>query len=370
MITPPIRPTLAAPADQIPPDMLYEPKWDGWRCVAFVRDGEVSLWSRHGTEITGDYPELVRACREQLPDNCVVDGEVVMVVGDRLEYSSLAKRHAAGEKAARLATLLPVTYVIFDLLEIDDHDCRPLPQHHRRELLVQLLDTAQSPLALTPATRSLAVAQHWFDVFERYGLDGVVAKPLNQPYLEGSRALVKVKHRRTADVVVAGFRWDRNASEETPTLGSLLLGVWTDDHQLHFLGVVSGFPQSQRIALAQMLGELVVTRGTDDHRDHPWHQSRATLTRIPDMAGSRQRSHEQVRLIAPQLTCEVRFDALHPDADGVRIRSNASFVRWRPDKPPETCLLADLDHGPPPDPSGDGLHRWLAGDTTVMEESP
>ncbi len=370
MITPPIRPILAAPADQIPPGMLYEPKWDGWRCVTFVRDGRVTLWSRHGTEMTSDFPELVSACRDQLPDNCVVDGELVMVDGARLEYSKLAKRHAAGDKSTTLAALLPVTYVIFDLIDLDGHDCRPLPQQDRRDLLEQLLDHARPPLALTPATQDLAVAHRWFDALERYGLDGVVAKPLNQPYLEGSRALVKIKHKRTADVVVAAFRWDRNATQHTPTLGSLLLGVWTEEGHLHFLGVVSGFPQSQRMAMAQMLGELVVAPGSPEHRDHPWHPSKASVTRIPDMTGGRQRGHEQVRLIAPQLACEVTFDALHPDPEGVRIRSNARFVRWRPDKPPETCMLSELDHRPQPDPAEDGLQRWLTGDTTVMEESP
>lgn len=352
--------------------MLYEPKWDGWRCLAFVRGAEVSLFSRHGTEMTKDFPELVSACSEQLPDRCVIDGEIVMVDGDRLEYSHLARRHGAGAKAARLAVEHPATYVVFDLLELDDHDCRPLFQQERRALLEQILDQAEPPLALTPATVDLATAQHWFDVFERHGLDGVVAKPLRQPYLEGSRSLVKVKHRRTADVVVAGFRWDRNATEGHPTLGSLLLGAWTEDGDLHFLGVTSGFPQAQRVELGRTLGELAVTPGSQAHKDHPWHPARAARTRVPDMLSSRQRTHaQQVRLIDPPLTCEVTFDALHPDPTGVRIRSNASFVRWRPDKPPESCLLSELDHGPAPtDGLAGGLQQWLSAAPTMMEESP
>ncbi|HIT76643.1 MAG TPA: ATP-dependent DNA ligase [Candidatus Avipropionibacterium avicola] len=368
MINPPVRPMLAAAADRIPPGMLYEPKWDGWRCLAFVDEATVQLWSRRGTEITGDFPELVAACRDQLPGRCVLDGEIVMLDGDRLEYSRLARRHGAGPMAASLARELPATFVAFDLLALDDHDCRPVPQAQRRELLEQVLADVAPPLALTPATTDLATAQHWFDVFERHGLDGVIAKPLTQPYREGSRSMVKVKHRRTADVVVGGFRWDRNASSDHPALGSLLLGAWTDEDELHFLGVTSGFPQAQRVELGRTLGDLVVEPGSVAHREHPWHRSRADRTRLPDLHGSRQRTLEQVRLIDPLLSCEVSFDALHPDPAGVRLRSNASFVRWRPDKPPEACRLDEIDHGWGEGLSG-GLQHWL-NEPTTMEESP
>lgn len=368
----PIRPMLAASADRIPPGMAYEPKWDGWRCLTVVAGGTVRLWSRRGTELTGDFPDLVAAAQVMLPPDCVVDGEIVMITGGRLEYSQLARRHGAGARATRLARELPVTYVLFDVLELAGRDLRPEPQRTRRSVLEDLLAEAVPPLVLTPATNDLATAQKWFAEFERFGLDGIVAKPPGQPYLEGARSMVKVKHQRTADVVVGGFRLDRNATPSSPTLGSLLLGAFTDgpDPQLHLLGVSSGFPQSQRVPLGSMLGELEVGRDSPGFADHPWHPSRGRVTRVPDGVTTWSQPADRAHLIEPLLTCEITYDALHPDPTGVRFRSNAAFVRWRVDKDPTSCRLADLlvDQGldsATPAPLASGLTQWLSGEAPL-----
>jgi len=361
-----IRPMLATAADRIPPGMAYEPKWDGWRCVTVVSGGVVSLWSRRGTELTGDFPELVAAAQVLLPDDCIVDGEIVMITNGRLEYSLLARRHGAGPRAAQLARELPVTYVLFDVLEVGDRDLRTEPQRVRRQVLEDLLDDVVPPFLLTPTTDDLATAEQWFAQFERFGLDGIVAKPPGQPYLEGARSLVKVKHHRTADVVVGGFRLDRNATPGRPTLGSLLLGAFTDGEipRLHLLGVSSGFPQAQRVALGQMLGDLELTDDHPAHAQHPWHPSQGRWTRVPDGVVRWTRTADRAHLIDPLLVCEVTYDALHPDPAGVRFRSNAGFVRWRIDKDPLQCRLADLlaEQGldsPNPAPLGDELTQWL-----------
>lgn len=357
MIDPPIRPMLASLADTIPAGMMYEPKWDGWRCLCFVRDGVVRLFSRRGTELTSDFPELVAAAGAQLPDTCVVDGEIIVLVGNRLEYSALARRHAAGGRAARLAREIPASYVVFDVLWVGDRDCRAAAQRVRRELLEQLMAGTTAPLILTPCTDDLTTAERWFDDLEAYGLDGLVAKPPHQPYLAGSRALTKIKHRRTADVVVGGYRWDRNASTRVPTLGSLLLGAFTDDAQLHFLGVSAGFPQDTRIELGRMLGDLEVP---PDSPSHPWGRGHAD-GRLPDSAVGWGRHQQQTRLIEPLLACEVTYDALHPDPAGVRFRSNASFLRWRPDKDALDCRLDTLVRESPGQPAK--LQDWLLGES-------
>lgn len=358
-VVPPVRPMLAEAAEEIPSGMLYEPKWDGWRCLCFVHGGVVRLYSRRGTELTGDFPEIVAACAAQLPEDCVVDGEIVLFVDGRLEYSQLARRHGAGRQAARLARELPTHYVVFDLLSLGDRDCRPAPQDLRRELLADLLADVAAPLVLTPCTRDRATAVHWFDTLEAYGLDGVVAKPPGSPYQEGVRVMSKIKHRRTADVVVGGYRWDRNATPARPTLGSLLLGAFDGSGPgapLHFLGVCSGFPHDSRVGLGRMLGELETPAGSPDH---PWGPAAPATTRLPDSAVGWGRHQERSRLIAPLLVCEVTFDSLHPDPTGVRFRSNAAFLRWRTDKDPDECLLDTLLREVPT--AGTGLQDWLGG---------
>ena len=366
MIDPPIRPMLAEAVDSIPPDMMYEPKWDGWRCLCFVRAGVVRLFSRRGTDLTSDFPELVQACRAQLPDDCVLDGEIVVLAGHRLEYSQLARRHASGARASRLAREMPASYVVFDTLAIGDRDCRQAAQVVRRELLEQVMADTRAPLILTPCTQDRRTAEEWFDELEAFGMDGVVAKPPRLPYLEGARSVYKIKHRRTADVVVGGYRWDRNATDRTPILGSLLLGAFDaahDEPQLHFLGVSAGFPQDTRVALAQMLGELEVP---PDSAAHPWRDGAPGDSRLPDSAVGWGRGQQRVRLIEPLLVCEVTFDALHPDPTGLRFRSNASFLRWRPDKDPMDCRLDTLVREVPD--STAGLRDWLGARSVPPEQ--
>ncbi|GAB3623159.1 ATP-dependent DNA ligase [Mariniluteicoccus endophyticus] len=340
----PLAPMLARPSATIPRGMAYEPKWDGWRAL-LVRDGdEVRLWSRHGTDLTVYFPDLVAAGR-WLPERCVLDGECVVISGDRLDYTKLASRHATAARAHQLAREIPASFVAFDVLCFDDTSLLDQPWQVRRSVLETLADHWEPPILLSPVTYDHDVAQEWFENFESAGLDGVVAKPLEGKYLPGARAITKIKHRRTADVVVGGFRYDRNSTEAHPSLGSLVLGLVDDDGGLNCVGVVSGFPGSQRKELAQMLATLEVERGTPEFHGHPWSpgSGRATGVRMPDGVERWSEPREQVHLISPLLVCEVTFDYLH---DGIRFRSNADFVRWRPDREPASCGFDQVDTPP------------------------
>lgn len=339
----PIEPMLARPEPVIPRGMAYEPKWDGWRAVV-VRDGDaVRVWSRHATELTAYFPEIVAAGRA-LPDRCAVDGELVVIVGDRLDYTRLASRHGTPARAKQLAREMPASFVAFDVLCFDDTSLLDQPWRVRRAALEALADHWAPPFLLSPVTLDRDVAQEWFEHFEAAGLDGVVAKPMDGRYAPGGRALVKVKHRRTADVVVGGFRHDRGSRPGHPSLGSLVLGLF-DDRGLSCVGVVAGFPQRTRRELAEMLGELELPRGSAEFDAHPWspRSGRASGVRLPDGVVRWSEPREEVHLIAPLLVCEVTYDYLH---DGVRFRSNADFVRWRPDRAADSCRFDQLEAGP------------------------
>lgn len=338
----PLTPMLARAEQAIPAGQAYEPKWDGWRAL-LARDGDdVKLWSRHGTDLTAYFPELVIAA-EFLPDRCVLDGEIVVIAGDKLEYTRLATRHATAAKAPQLAVQFPASFICFDVLCVGDASLLDEPWHRRRDLLETILDEAPPMLLLSPVTTDLTVAQDWFERFEGAGLDGVVAKPLEGRYLPGQRALVKIKHRRTADVVVAGFRLDRTSTPERPQLGSLLLGLFDDAGVLQFIGITAGFPGAMRGELAAMFATLELPRRTPEFDAHPWAPATAGPlgARVPDHVTRWTQPRDEVHLTSPLLVAEVEYDYLH---DGIRLRSNANFQRWRPDRTPESCRFDQLDH--------------------------
>jgi ATP-dependent DNA ligase len=315
--------------------LLYEPKWDGFRCIVF-RDGrEVELGSRNEKPLTRYFPELVESLLVNLPERCVLDGEVVIVGGSGLDFDALLQRiHPAASRVKLLASATPASYVAFDLLAFGHDDLRREPFTSRRSALEQALGHAKPPIYLTPATPDPAVARDWFARFEGAGLDGVVAKPGELTYREGERVMLKVKHERTADCVVGGFRWHKDGGG----VGSLLLGLYDDQGALHHVGVASGLAATLRSSLVD---DLTAYRlGSSD--GHPWRATTAGTdnTRRPG-APSRWNANSDLswEAVAPELVCEVGYDHLQGD----RFRHATSFRRWRRDREPGSCTYAQLE---------------------------
>jgi ATP-dependent DNA ligase len=337
---PPLPPMLAALADQVPESdgWLFEPKWDGFRTIVF-RDGDtVYLQSRDGKPLDRYFPELADPVRRNLPDRCIVDGEIVIAGPAGLDFEALLLRiHPAASRVALLAAETPASLVVWDLLALDDQDLRDVPLGERRRRLEQSMANARPPVHLTPATRDRATAQQWFERFEGAGLDGVVAKRLDGAYLPNQRAMVKVKHARTADCVVGGFRWHKNGPGTM--VGSLLLGLHDDQGMLHHVGVASAFSSARR---KELVGELAPLR--DAALDaHPWREWRIEAgngQRVPGATSRWNRgkdlSWEPVRI---ERVCEVAYDHLQGD----RFRHATHFVRWRPDKAPADCRYDQLE---------------------------
>ena len=341
---PPVKPMLAKSVSGVPdPDtspggLLYEPKWDGFRCIVFRDGDEVVLGSRNERPLTRYFPEVVDAVRTELPHRCVVDGEVVVATGGGLDFDALQQRiHPADSRVRMLAGTTPAAFVAFDLLAVDDEDLTGAPFEQRRARLERALATARPPVFLTPATADPALARRWFDQFEGAGLDGVVAKPLAQPYRQDQRAMFKVKHERTADCVVAGFRWHKSGS----VVGSLLLGLYDADGVLQHVGVVGAFPMRRR---AELVDELAPHR-LDDLTEHPWAEWAQTPgegagSRMPG-AVSRWNADKDLSWVPlrPELVVEVGYDHLQ----GTRFRHTAQFRRWRTDRDPRSCTYDQLD---------------------------
>jgi ATP-dependent DNA ligase len=338
VIPPPVEPMLAKSADEVPAGpFLYEPKWDGFRAIVFRGGGDVYIQSRDLKPLDRYFPDVHDALREGLPDGCVVDGEIVIATPDGLDFDALQMRlHPAASRVAKLALQTPASFVAFDALAAGGEDLRPLGQGERRVRLEQLLAKAGPPVHLTPATTDRATAVEWLARFEGAGLDGVVAKPLAAAYQPGKRAMIKIKHSRTADCVVAGFRWHKNGPGTL--VGSLLLGLYDEHGQLQHVGVTSSFTMSARAALAQELATL------REHalEGHPWREW-AAAQETARMPGAQSRwsagkdlSWEPLRV---ERVCEVRYDHMQGD----RFRHAAIFERWRPDKPPAECTYAQLE---------------------------
>jgi ATP-dependent DNA ligase len=330
--TPPIEPMLSKLAETLPEGgFLYEPKWDGFRAIIFREEGEVTIQSRDGRPLDRYFPELHDVLKARLPRGCVIDGEIVIVSPKGLDFDALQLRlHPAASRVNKLAQHTPASFVAFDLLAINSKNAMMLSQRRRREILADLLARIKPPIYLTPATDSRKVALDWLKRFEGAGLDGVVAKPLAGIYLPGKRAMIKVKHVRTADCVVAGFRWHKSGED---AIGSLLLGVYDEAGILQHVGVTSSFTMSLRRQLVKELAPL--RKNAMDQ--HPWRDWGSAVPESSRMPGSRSRWNAGKNLIWQPLkikrVCEVKYDHLQ----GNRFRHATTFLRWRPDKPPEQC---------------------------------
>ena len=337
-VVPPVEPMLAKLADAVPEgDFLYEPKWDGFRALVFRSADECYIQSRDLRPLNRYFPELQAALEAALPIGCVLDGEIVIAGRSGLDFDALQLRlHPAESRVQKLARETPASFVAFDALAIDDVDLRPQPQQRRRAALEVLLRGARPPLYLTPMSREHAVALQWLHEFEGAGLDGVIAKPADASYQPGKRALVKIKHARTADCVVAGFRWHKSGND---AVGSLLLGLYDANGVLHHVGVTSAFTMAMRRQLADELAPLRV----DALADHPWREWANATDDSARMPGAQSRwsagkdlSWEPLRI---ERVCEVKYDHMQGD----RFRHATQFVRWRPDKPPRDCRYDQLE---------------------------
>jgi ATP-dependent DNA ligase len=343
---PPILPMLANRVAELPPGdgWIFEPKWDGFRTLIFRDGDELFMQSRDEKPLDRYFPELAEPLKAQLPTRCVLDGELVITLGDALDFEALQLRlHPAASRVKKLAGELPASVVFFDLLCVDDHDLRGLPFAERRKRLENVLASAKAPLHITPATRDRATAADWFRRFEGAGLDGVVAKAETGVYEPNKRVMLKVKHERDCDCVVAGFRWHKNA--KNTAIGSLLLGLYDDDGNLAHVGVCASFTDKKRHELVEFLAPFR-ERALDGH---PW---RAWAEAEPN-EGAHRRPGGQSRWsqgkdlswepLRPELVAEVAYDHMQ----GSRFRHTAQFRRWRLDKPPRDCTYAQLEVVPP-----------------------
>jgi ATP-dependent DNA ligase len=339
-IEPPIEPMLAKVSEQLPRDgeYLFEPKWDGFRALVFRGGDDLYIQSRDLRPLDRYFPELHDQLLDRLPPGSVVDGEIVIATPHGLNFDLLQMRlHPAASRVAKLAAETPASFVAFDLLAVDGRDLREERQDQRRRQLEALLAQAAPPLHLTPVTRDVDLATRWLEEFEGAGLDGVIAKPVGGTYQPGKRAMVKIKHARTADCVVAGFRWHK-AGPDT-LIGSLLLGLYDDQGRLHHVGVTSSFTMAVRKALATELQPL----RTNALASHPWKEWAAAGGEMTRMPGGQSRwsagkdlSWEPLRI---ERVCEVKYDHMQGD----RFRHAAVFLRWRPDRQPEDCRYDQLE---------------------------
>jgi ATP-dependent DNA ligase len=351
-VMPPVAPMLAKSVSQIPPgDLSFEPKWDGFRSVIF-RDGqEVEIGSRNERPMTRYFPEVVAAVLDSFPERCVLDGEIVVpdASGRRLDFEALLQRiHPADSRVRLLAAQTPASFVAFDLLAAGDENYCEQPFRRRRQALTQALAGAKPPVFLTPATTDRDLAARWFSQFEGAGLDGIVAKPLDGTYEPDRRVMFKIKHERTADCVVAGYRPHKSGPD---AIGSLLLGLYDDAGNLASIGVIGAFPMAMRRSLFTELQPLVT--GFDGH---PWNwAARDPAVRHPREAeGSRWNSAKDLSFVPlrPDRVVEVRYDHM----EGTRFRHTAQFARWRPDRDPRSCGFDQLE-----EPVNFDLAEILAG---------
>jgi ATP-dependent DNA ligase len=339
--TPPILPMLAKRVGELPKDgdWIFEPKWDGFRAVIFRDGNEIFIQSRDGKPLDRYFPELHDSLRAQLPERCVVDGEIVIVHDNGLDFDLLQLRlHPAASRVKLLAGQHPSSFVCFDLLCLGDRDLRGEPFEVRRAELESIFAAAAPPIHLTPATRDLDVAADWFRRFEGAGLDGVMAKPAAGAYEPDKRVMLKVKHERECDCVVAGFRWHKVGDRDA--VGSLLLGLYDDAGNLQHVGVCASFSLEKRRQMVEFLAEY----RQNALENHPWKAWAGADSRIPGgqsrWSAGKDLSWEPLR---PELVVEVAYDHMQ----GPRFRHTAQFRRWRFDKPPAQCTYAQLEVVPP-----------------------
>jgi ATP-dependent DNA ligase len=338
-VNPPVAPMLAKPVDGIPDgDYVFEPKWDGFRSIVFRDGDEVEIGSRNERPMTRYFPELVAAVLAELPPRCVIDGEIVVpdASGRRLDFEALQLRiHPAASRVSLLAEQTPAHFMAFDLLALGSENYMERPFAERRALLEDVLAKAGSSIHLTLATTDRSVATGWFSQFEGAGLDGLIAKPAAGVYEPDKRVMKKIKHERTADCVVAGYRVHKSGPDR---IGSLLLGLYAADGRLASVGVVGALPMEQRIALFEELQPLVTS-----FEGHPWDWgAQAAGQRTPRAAmASRWNADKDLSFVPlrPERVLEVRYDHM----EGPRFRHTAQFVRWRPDREPRSCTYEQLE---------------------------
>jgi ATP-dependent DNA ligase len=341
VLEPPIEPMLAKAVDALPTgaEFLYEPKWDGFRAIVFRGAPGLLIQSRDLRPLDRYFPELHEQLEHLLPPGCVVDGEIVIATPRGLDFDALQQRiHPAASRVAMLAKATPASFVAFDLLAVDAGDVRDEPQRERRARLERLLSNTPTPIRLTAITTERDVAADWLQRFEGAGLDGVVAKHADLPYTPGKRVMLKIKHARTADCVVAGFRWHKSGHD---AVGSLLLGLYDDSGHLHHVGVTSAFTMAVRRELVKTLEPL----RRNALKDHPWREWAGAASSMDGvrMPGGQSRwsagkdlSWEPLRI---ERVVEVKYDHLQGD----RFRHATIFVRWRPDKQPDDCRYDQLE---------------------------
>jgi ATP-dependent DNA ligase len=342
-VNPPVLPMLAKRVSELPQagDWIFEPKWDGFRALVFRDHEDILIQSRDEKPLNRYFPELLEPLRSQLPSRCVLDGEVVVARDGALDFEALQLRiHPAESRVKLLSQQMPSSIVFFDLLAEGDRDMRSVPFEDRRRILESLLSSPKPPIHLTPASRKFAEAADWFRRFEGAGLDGVMAKPISGTYESNKRVMLKVKHERECDCVVAGFRWHKKG--ERTAVGSLLLGLFDDDGALHHVGVCASFTDKKRNELVQFLSPY----REDALSNHPWKQW-AELSEAHRIPGAQSRwshgkdlSWEPLR---PELVVQVAYDHMQ----GSRFRHTAQFRRWRTDKRPSDCTFAQLEVVPP-----------------------
>jgi ATP-dependent DNA ligase len=337
-VMPPVKPMLARPAAKIPAGMHYEAKWDGFRAIVFRDGAQIEIGSRTGKPLQRYFPELVTAFLANLPERCVVDGEIVVALDGRLDFETLGQRiHPADSRVRLLAEQTPAAFVAFDVLALGDDSLLTTPLAERRAILERALGPARDPVFVAPATDDLDLARQWFDEFEGAGLDGIVAKSPTLPYRPGERLMVKIKHERTADCVLAGLRPHKSGED---AVGSLLLGLYDDAGTLQHVGVCAAFSMRRR---RELLRELEPLR-MDHPGDHPWARWQSeeahAESRMPGApsrwSGTKDLSWTPLR---PELVCEVAYDHM----EGDRFRHTTQFRRWRPDREPHQCTYAQLE---------------------------
>ena len=365
-VLPPLAPMLAKASPALPEAepgaYWFEPKWDGFRCLVFRDGAEIILGSRNDKPLTRYFPELLGPLLAALPERCVVDGEIVVAGPEGLDFDALQQRiHPAASRIERLAGETPASFVAFDLIALGDEDLRDHPLRNRRMLLEGALAGAEAPIHITPGTEDRSLAEDWFSRFEGAGLDGVMAKPAEGTYQPGKRAQLKVKHLRTADCVVAGFREHKNGDGP----GSLMLGLYDADGNLHNLGVASSFSVARRAELREELASYV----TDDWSTHPWGRWADAAAHASGESGrlpggqSRGNATKDLSLtpLRPELVAEVAYERVDND----RFRHSARFQRWRSDREPASCTFDQLEVVPPAE-----LRDALSGDRMLGDQAP
>jgi ATP-dependent DNA ligase len=337
-INPPVKPMLAKPVAEIPPGQVYEPKWDGFRSIIFRDGDEVEIGSRNEKPMTRYFPDVVRAVLANFPERAVIDGEVIVADTERntLDFEALQQRiHPAASRVKLLSEQTPASFVAFDLLAIGDEDLSERPFAERRERLLDVLKNAQPPVHITPATDDLPTAQRWFAEFEGAGLDGLIAKGRELTYQPDKRVMAKIKHKRTADCVVAGYRVHKSGENR---IGSLLLGLYDERDVLVSVGVIGSFPMAVREELFEQMQPLVTS-----FEGHPWdwaaHEQGERTPRKNEYSRWNNGKDLSFTPLRPERVVEVRYDYM----EGIRFRHTAQFERWRPDREPRSCTYDQLE---------------------------